>query len=229
MTEKQGNLQEGIRLFRLKLWDKALKELLSVEAEKFPDEDKNELAYYLGLCYTKLERYNEAMLYLEQVVTAAGDVLRIYQCRLALAYIYIITKRAKMAEYELKKLQNSGFESPQLYNTLAYAAWSRKNNKSAVDLYEKALEIDADNTTAMNGMGYILVDAKIDILRGFRLCRKAVDRKPNNAAYLDSLGWAYYKNGETVEARTWIKRALNLAPDEKDILQHFKVVTGEEE
>ena len=32
-----------------------------------------ELAYYLGLCYSKLKRYDDALLYLEQVVTASYD------------------------------------------------------------------------------------------------------------------------------------------------------------
>ena len=226
-TRTKGNLQEGIRLFRMKRWDNALRELLAVDAGKFPDEEQTELAYYLGLCYTKLGRYEEALIFLEQVVTASDDILRVYQCRLTLAYIYIITKRTRMAEFELKKLQSNGFESPQLYNTLAYASWSQKRDKNAIELYEKALEIDADNTTAMNSMGFILADSGIDLMRGLRLCRKAVDRKPHNAAYLDSLGWAYFKSGELVEARTWIRRALNLAPDEKEIQYHFSIVTGE--
>ncbi|GHV96472.1 hypothetical protein AGMMS50293_27920 [Spirochaetia bacterium] len=221
-----GRLQEGIRLFRMKRWDKALAELLQINAEKFTGEERTELAYYLGLCYTKLSRYDDALLYLEQVVTAGNDVLRVYQCRMTLAYIYVITQRSKMAEFELKRLQNNGFESPQLYNTLAYAAWSQKHYKNAIDYYEKALEIDENNTTAMNSMGFILVDSNIDVMRGLRLCKKAVDRKPQSAAYLDSLGWAYFKSGELVEARTWLRRALDLAPQEKAIRDHFKVVTG---
>ena len=221
------SLKEGIKLYQMKLWETALDELLSVDAVNFSTDEQTELAYYLGLCYTKLGQYNEALLYLEQVVTAGSDILRIFQCRLALAYIYILTKRTKMAEFELKRLQSNGFESPQLYNTLAYAAWSQKQNKSAIELYEKTLEIDTNNTTAMNSMGYILADAEIDLSRGLRLCRKAVDRKPDNAAYLDSLGWAYYKSGELVEARTWLRRALDIAPNENEIKRHFRIVTGE--
>jgi Flp pilus assembly protein TadD len=132
-----------------------------------------------------------------------------------------------MAEFELKRLQGSGFESPQLFNTLAYAAWSQKNYKKAIDLYEKTLEIDIRNVTAMNSMGFILADTGIDPVRGLRLCKKAVDRKPDNAAYLDSLGWAYFKNNELVEARTWLRRAMELAPKEKEIMAHFKIVCGE--
>ena len=222
----EGRLLEGIRLFRMKRWEMALQELLQIRADRFSDAERAELAYYLGLCYTKLSRYDDALLYLEQVVTTEQDILRVYQCRMTLAYIYVITKRSKMAEFELKRLQNSGFESPQLYNTLAYAAWTQKRHKQAVDLYEKALEIDENNATAMNSMGYILADSGLDVMRGLRLCRKAVDRRPQSAAYLDSLGWAYYKSGELVEARTWLRRALDMAPQEKDIKEHFKIVTG---
>ena len=220
-------LQEGIRFFRGKQWKNALKEFLSIETKYFSSEERSELTYYLGLCYTKLEQYDEALLYLEQVVTGGGDVLRVYQCRMTLAYIYIITKRTRMAEFELNRLQSSGFESPLLYNTLAYAAWTQKRGRNAIELYEKALEIDSNNMTAMNSMGYILADTGIDNLRGLRLCKKAVDARPQSAAYLDSLGWAYYRNGEMVEARTWLRRALDLAPDEKEIQKHFKIVTGE--
>jgi tetratricopeptide (TPR) repeat protein len=220
-------LQDGINLYRKKDWDMALKEFKSKAADIFEEDEQIELAYYLGLCYTKLKQYDEALNCLEQVVTTGSDVLRIYQCRMTLAYIYVITKRIRMAEFELKRLQNSGLESPLLYNTLAYAAWCQKKNKNAVDLYEKTLEIDTNNATAMNSMGYILADSGLDIMRGLRLCRKAVDARPDSAAYLDSLGWAYYKSGEVAEARTWLRRALDLAPEEKEIEKHFKIVTGE--
>ena len=220
-------IQEGVRFYRAKNWKKALTEFLLKQKEDLNFEEKMELTYYLGLCYSKLQKYNDALIFLEQVVTSGNDIFRVFQCRMTLAYIYVITKRVKMAEYELKRLQSSGFESPLLYNTLAYAAYAQKQNKNAVDLYEKTLEIDSNNATAMNSMGYILADSGMDIMRALRLCRKAVDAKPQSAAYLDSLGWAYYKSGETVEARTWLRRALEIAPNEEEIKRHFKIVTGE--
>ena len=221
-----GSLQEGIRLYRMKRWELALQELLKVDAGKFDPEDDSELAYYLGLCYTKLSKFDDALIYLEQVVTAGHDPIRVYQCRMTLAYIYVLTKRSKMAEFELHRLAKNGFESAQLYATLAYAAWTQKHFPQAVDYYEKALDMDANNTTALNGLGFILVDTEQDPLRGLRYCKKAVDLKPQNPAYLDSLGWAYYKNGELLEARTWLRRAAEAAPHEKEILTHLRLVTG---
>ena len=226
-SDSKGSLVEGIRLYRLKRWDIALAELLSIDTERFTEEEKLELTYYLGLCYTKLERYDDALDYLEQIVTSGHDVLRIYQCRMTLAYIYVITKRSKLAEFELRRLANSGFESAQPYTTLAYASWAQKQNKQAVEYYEKALDLDGANTTALNGLGFVLVDSDMDIMRGLRCCKKAVDLKPHNAAYLDSLGWAYYKNGELLEARTWLRRAMDAAPRHKEIKEHLKTVMGD--
>ncbi|MCL2800708.1 MAG: tetratricopeptide repeat protein [Treponema sp.] len=218
--------QDAVQLYQKKDWKKALDELLSTDTSGLNYDEKMELAYYLGLCYTKLEHYEEALSFLEQVVTSSSDILRVYQCRMTLAYIYVITKRVRMAEYELKRLQSSGLESPLLYNTLAYAACLQKQYKSAVELYEKALEIDSDNATAMNSMGFILADTGMDVMRALRLCRRAVDYRPQSAAYLDSLGWAYYKSGEVLEARTWLRRALDLAPNEEEIKKHFKIASG---
>jgi tetratricopeptide (TPR) repeat protein len=221
-------LEEGIRLFNMKRWEPALKKFLQVSAEDSDPGENRELAYYLGLCYTKLGCFDEALLYLEQVIAAGRDRLRVYQCRMTLAYIYVLTKRSKMAEFELQRLQNNGIESPQVYTTLAYAAWLQKRWKKAIDFYEKALDLDENNTTAMNGLGYILADTGEDLIRGLRLCRRAADRKPLNAAYLDSLGWAYYKSGEIMEARVWTRRALDIAPNEKDIKEHWQIVSRDQ-
>jgi len=220
-------LHEGKRLFRMSQWDKALKEFQLVDGDKIDASEQAELAYYLGLCHTKLERYDEAVLYLEHVVTAGNNLMRSYQCRMMLALIYIRTNRARMAEFELKRLKNAGFTSAPMYNALAYASYCQKRYRQAIDYYEKTLEIDNNNATAMNSMGYILADRGFDTVRGLTFCRRAVDIRPRNAAYMDSLGWAYYKCGQITEARTWLQKAMESAPREKEILEHFRMVTGE--
>ncbi|GHV02525.1 hypothetical protein FACS189485_03160 [Spirochaetia bacterium] len=223
----EGTLKEGVRLFNMKRWELAQQEFLRINTEKLIPEENTDLAYYLGLCYTKLARYEDALLYLEQVIPVSQDVLRVFQCRMTLAYIYVITRRFKMAEFELHKLQGNGFESAQLYTTLGYAAWLQKHIKESVEFYEKALEMDENNTTAMNCLGYILSDTNMDLVRGLRLCRKAVDLKPQNPAYVDSLGWTYFKSGDVAEARVWLRRALDMAPNEKEIRDHFRAANGD--
>jgi tetratricopeptide (TPR) repeat protein len=223
----ENRLKKGMRLYRIKRWENALEEFLLVETEHFSSEERAELAYYLGLCCTKLERFDEALLYFEQVLTTSNSPLWTYQCRLILSYIYIITGRAAMAEDELKNLEAGGLESAMLYNTLAYAEYVQKNYLAAIEWYEKALDIEKDNLTALNSLGYILADTGMDTQKGLRLCRKAVDKNSQNAAYLDSLGWALYRCGKLNEARNWLRRALEFAPQEKEIKEHLRIVSEE--
>ncbi|MDR2602593.1 MAG: tetratricopeptide repeat protein [Spirochaetaceae bacterium] len=220
--------EEGVRHFLKKRWDAALHSFQMVDASNCSDSEKADIAYYLGLCYTKLERYNDALLYLEQVITGTASPLRSCQCRLTLAYIYVITRRAKMAEFELDRLISSGFKSVQIYTMLGYSAWVQKDTERAIEWYEQAIKIDGENTTALNSLGYILADCEKDTKRGLELCKKAVQQKPQNAVYLDSLGWAYYKNGDINEARNCLRHALDIAPRQKEVINHMKEVIGNE-
>ncbi|GMO30490.1 MAG: tetratricopeptide repeat protein [Termitinemataceae bacterium] len=222
----QVTMEEAVRLYNMKRWDSAMTAFLEIDTSSYKEDEKTELAYYLGLCYTKLERFNDALLYLEQVVTSNAEPLRVCQCRLTLAYIYMITRRPKMADFELERLIKSGFQSVQIYTMMAFCAWTQNDEDKAIEAYEKALEIDSLNLTAMNGLGFILVESGKDVQRGLELCKRAVNKKPQNAAYLDSLGWAYYKTGEMNEARQWLRRALDLAPKQKEISRHMKAVVG---
>jgi tetratricopeptide (TPR) repeat protein len=221
-----SRLKEAVSLYQAEEWKNALTELLRIDGESLSDKGQLELAYYLGLSYAKLERFNEALPHFDKVIAKENDPLRIYQCRMTLAYIYVTTKREKQAEFELRQLEKSGFESASMYNTLAYAAYAQKRLKDAIELYEKALELDENNATAMNSMGYILVDSGINPLKGLRLCNKALERKPRSAAYLDSLGWAYYKCGDASQARSLLAKAMEIAPKEREIREHFKVING---
>jgi tetratricopeptide (TPR) repeat protein len=220
-------IEDGIRFFNMKRYDMALEHFNAVNKDNLDSKMKMELIYYQGLCYTKLEKYDDALLFLEQVVTSDRLPLRTVQCRITLAYVYMVTRRAKMAEFELERLLKSGIESAQMYTMLGYIAWAQKDNKKAVQLYEKALSLDSTNLTATNGLGYVLVDSGLDVKRGLDLCRKAVQTKPQNAAYLDSLGWAYFKSGDVNEARTTLRRALEIAPRHYEITKHMRAVIGE--
>jgi tetratricopeptide (TPR) repeat protein len=224
-TEGDTSFKKGLRLYHAKRWEKALDEFILVDAENLSREEQAELAYYMGLCCTKMEHFDEALPYFEKVIGIESGPLRVYQCRMILAYIYIMTGRAKMAAAELNRLQGSGLESVMLYNTLAYAAYLQKDFLGAIEFYEKALDLDQNNTTALNSLGYVLADTGLDKIKGLRLCRKAVEKNSHNAAYLDSVGWACYRCGKLTEARNWLRKAKDIAPNEKEITDHFKIVS----
>ncbi len=213
--------ERGKKLYESKRYEKAIEELLALDED--PSEDP-ELSYYLGLCYTKLERWDEALLYLEQVVTNAPNILLIYQSRLILSYIYTITGRLQLAKFELDELMKSGFESVQVYSVMGYVLYEQGEPEEAINNFKKALEMDMGNANALNSIGYIMAEEEMNPPKSLELCKRAVDKKPNNPAYLDSLGWAFYKNKRFEEARGYLRKALNLANGHKVIASHLKEV-----
>jgi Flp pilus assembly protein TadD len=68
-----------------------------------------------------------------------------------------------------------------------------------------------------------MAEEKIDVPRAVQLCRQAVEIAPRNPAYLDSLGWAYFRLGDFVEARVQFRRALEISPGHKEIAQHMRM------
>jgi Flp pilus assembly protein TadD len=181
-------------------------------------------AYALGLERARSGEWDEALLYLEQVVTGEPGSERGKQCRMALAYVYAMTGRFRLAEYEVRKLMESGAESAQLWAFLGYAAWAQGKADEAIDKYGKAVALDPENANALNGLGYALACEGREPAKALTCCRKAVDKKPVNPAYLDSLGWAYYRLGYVEEARDYLGRALARAPDESEIQSHARTV-----
>ncbi len=213
--------KSGVKLYRAKRYKNALEEFLQVDSD--PSENVD-LSYYLGLCYANLEQYEDALVYLEQVVTLHTDILLIYQCRLLLSYIYVITGRYKLAEFELDELLKAGFESPQVYSIMSYALNARNSTEKSLEYLEKAIELEPDNPNLLNSIGYINADKNRDIEEALFYCKKAVRLKNDHPAYLDSLGWAYFKAGKYEEARVYLRRAYSLASGNKIIAGHLKAV-----
>ena len=216
-----NNLKEGIKLYQSRKYSEALAFFLALP----PDSTDNlELAYFIGLCYARLNKYDEALLYLEQVVTNGTDVEKIKQCRLSLAVIYSLTNRSRMAEFELSKLMEDGYNTEQVQCANGYVAWYRNEIDKSIACYEKVLDKNPENATALNGLGYILASTGKDLTKALFLCKKAVDTNPESSAYLDSLGWVYFKLGLLKEAKTFVKRALEKNPDNEEIKSHYQEI-----
>lgn len=194
----------------------------SAEGGRDVEDARFAKAYVLGLERARAEEWDEALLYLEQVVTGEPASERGKQCRMALAYVYAMTGRFRLAEYEVRKLMEAGAQSAQLLAFMGYAAWAQGRADEAIASYGKAVALDPENANALNGLGYALACEGREPAKALTCCRKAVDKKPDNPAYLDSLGWAYYRLGYFEEARDYLGRALARAPDEPEIQSHAR-------
>ncbi len=214
-------LLEGISMYNRKDYTGALAFFLSLPEDSVMDNI--ELAYYIGLCYSKLEHFDDALLYLEQVVTAGTDNNRVLQCRYLLALIYVRSGRKKLATFELNKLIETGYKTASVYASLAYLAWQESQVDLCLDYYKKALEEDEENPTALNGMGYVLASENRDLTKALSYCKKALSIEPNSPACLDSVGWVYLKLGLVNDAMKYLSQAHEILPDNEEINEHIRM------
>lgn len=212
-------LFQGIDLYNQKKYSDALAFFLALPEDS--GLDSQEIAYYLGLCYTKLKRYEDALLYLEQVVTGGGQLERVLQCRFILAVIYTKSKRKRLASFELNKLLESGYKPASVYASMAFIAWEQQEIDVALSYYEKSLELDENNVTSLNGLGYVLATENRDLTKALSCCKKAVQNSPDSAACLDSLGYVYYKLGLLKDARKYLEMAEQIDNDNEIIAEHI--------
>lgn len=215
-------LFQGIDLYNQKKYSDALAFFLALPEDS--GLDSQEIAYYLGLCYTKLKRYEDALLYLEQVVTGGGQLERVLQCRFILAVIYTKSKRKRLASFELNKLLESGYKPASVYASMAFIAWEQQEIDVALSYYEKSLELDENNVTSLNGLGYVLSTENRDLTKALSCCKKAVQNSPDSAACLDSLGYVYYKLGLLKDARKYLEMAEQIDNDNEIIAEHIREV-----
>lgn len=215
-----SNLTEGKKLYESKEYSKALAFFLSLPNDI--SVEKIEVSYYLGLCYTKLEKYDDALLYLEQVVTSGTQIDRVLQCRFLLAVIYALSGRKRLADFELNKLLETGFMTASVYAAIAYVAWEQKDTERCMGYYEKSLQKDPENISSLNGLGYVLACQEKDLTRALSLCKQAVKSSPKSAACLDSLGWVYYKLGLYDDALQYLHQAEQIDTTNVEIANHIK-------
>ena len=79
---------------------------------------------------------------------------------------------------------------------------------SVIKKFEDVLVV-LDNHVYQNYLGYILIDYDLDIKRGISLVNQALEKAPNNAAYIDSLAWGQYKLNDCKNAYKNMKKVVN--------------------
>jgi tetratricopeptide (TPR) repeat protein len=213
--------EQGVRLYHAHRFENALAELREAEKELPPSP---EIDYYIGLALTQIGRHEDALLRLEKVVTSQFSFLHAMQARMVLGYIYAVTGRYRLAEFEFRTVVDHGVRSSQALAALGYVLYCQKKIPPSIEMLKEALAVEPTNANALNSLGFIYAQEKIDLREAVNLCRRAVEASPRNAAYLDSLGWALYGSRSFPEAKVCLRRALELSPGNKEIASHMRVV-----
>jgi tetratricopeptide (TPR) repeat protein len=90
---------------------------------------------------------------------------------------------------------------------LANVELSDGKSVAAIDHYRKAVALDERNAEAVNGLAYVLADAK-QADEALKYAQKAKALAPENAAVDDTLGWTYYQKGMYSLAVTHLASAV---------------------
>ena len=87
--------------------------------------------------------------------------------------------------------------------------------------FRKLIDANPKNASALNFLGYMLADRGIRLDEAVSLIQRAVSQEPANSAYLDSMGWAYFKQNKLTEAQDYLQKAANGEAHDPTILGHL--------
>ena len=113
-------------------------------------------------------------------------------------------------------------ESKQSAWFLQGAIYERqKKFDQAEQEFRKVLDVNPNSASVLNYYGYMLADRGVRLAEATSMIQKAVAQEPSNGAYLDSLGWAYYKQNKLTEAEEALRKASERESHDPTILGHL--------
>ena len=138
------------------------------------------------------------------------------ELQLALAEVYEQSKHWNEMMKALDRADqfaSTGREKEQAYFMRGAGLERQKQFDQSEAAFRKVLELNPKNAGALNYLGYMLADRNVRLEEAYDLIKRAVDLEPDNGAYLDSLGWVYFRQGKLDDARGLLERALERMPD----------------
>jgi tetratricopeptide (TPR) repeat protein len=141
--------------------------------------------------------------------------------RALLGRLYVEEKRHADAERVYREARTRFPGELGLALELADCLQEKGDIDAAEAAARDALRIAPDNPRALNFLGYLLADHNRRLEESEQLILRAVAAEPDNGAYVDSLGWVYYRLGRLQEARTQLERAVDLTDGDPVVREHL--------
>jgi tetratricopeptide (TPR) repeat protein len=141
-----------------------------------------------------------------------------------LSQIYMRLKRWKESEDAIAQAEKyaTRAEEKEYIRFLQGSIYERqKKFDLAEQAFRQVLQQNPSNSMALNYLGYMLADHNSHLEEALTLIKKALDFDPQNGAYLDSLGWAYFKLGNYDQAEENLRRAADKSPNDATVQDHL--------
>jgi len=152
------------------------------------------------------------------VVTAMPDST---EPRRLLARALQDAKRWDEAEREWQVLVDRRPAEPGFLLDLGGCRERAGNVDGAIEAGRRALALAPEWPPALNFVGYVLADHDRDLPEARRLIEQALERDPDNGAFVDSHGWVLYRLGRLEEARERLERAVRLTGGDPVVREHL--------
>lgn len=94
--------------------------------------------------------------------------------------------------------------------------WTRVFN-----YYQKAVDLGTQNPGIYGNYAYYLSQNQKNLPKAQELARQAVNMSPDNASYLDTLGWIYYQQGAWEKAKKYVEKAIQTGTADAETLEHM--------
>jgi tetratricopeptide (TPR) repeat protein len=186
--------------------------------------DTSSEAYILaGFFYFEQNRLDEALGIFRKGVTVFPEDFRLNF--LTGNTLYRQTKERESLPYLEKAL--SLF--PQDMNTISTLGiiYDDLNMDDDCDkLYMQAFKFYPDNILLLNNYAYHLSERGVRLQEALEMSKKTIEKEPDNASYLDTYGWIYYKLKDYKNAKKYIEKAVKLGSNPTLLLHLGDVYEG---
>jgi len=182
------------------------------------DPNDRAVAGMLSRLLIALERPEEGVPILEWIVSRYEAV---EPELVSLAAGYSMMDEPELAQAVLDTASARFGDTPSVLRARGAAYYGSGDLDSAIEAYERLLEVDADSVTALNFIAYTLADEDRDLDRAMDYALRAVELEPGSPLLRDTLGWVHYRLGRMEEARRELDLAIELGGDNPVILEHL--------
>ncbi len=194
---------------RIKLDEKDYPQALAYFKKIIEKDKKNRFGWlYTGFTYTDMDSlksteatYKAAL----QELPEDASIWAFYGVSLQRQEKYQQAIEAFKKALELEPYNINAVTSlPLIYETL-------EMYEQCDSVYEAAVNRFPDNALLLNNFSYSLAERNIRLKEALEMAKKAVKAKPDNAAYLDTIGWIYFKLKNVEQAEEYIKKQVKPA------------------
>jgi tetratricopeptide (TPR) repeat protein len=142
-----------------------------------------------------------------------------------IANFYKNSKKYKKAINYYTEIISSLNEESEIKSDLLYkrgGSYERLGNyKKADEDLLHSLRINPDNAYVLNYLAYSWLERDYQIDEAFKMLEKAYSSRSNDPYIIDSIGWAHYLIDNYVEAEKYLKRAVELMPEDPTVNDHY--------